>query len=106
MRGELEGQLITLINVCNPPGENVNFVKKMSLLLDMEVKRIMIIAGDFILVMDEELDILRSQIPIVEKNWLDLYHKCQMFYFSVTFFSELYSYNLPATYAVSSYSLH
>lgn len=66
------------------PGANVNFVKKnILLLLVIEVKIIMIIAGYFNLVMDEELDILRTKIPI------DLHHKCQMFYFSFTFFSEL-----------------
>lgn len=54
--GEINQQCITLVNVYNPPGTGDEMLQKVLHLVMMEVKGIMIMGGDFNLVLNRKID--------------------------------------------------
>lgn len=56
LRGEIDGQPVTLFNVYNPPGEGVALMKRILHLLMSEAKGLTIMGGDFNLVMNQKID--------------------------------------------------
>lgn len=57
LQGEIDGQLVTLINVYDPPGEGVALMKRILCLLMSEAKGLTIMGGDLNLVMNQKIDI-------------------------------------------------
>uniref|UniRef100_A0A8C1NZZ5 Endonuclease/exonuclease/phosphatase domain-containing protein n=1 Tax=Cyprinus carpio TaxID=7962 RepID=A0A8C1NZZ5_CYPCA len=56
LQGEIDGQLVTLINVYDPPGERVALMKRILCLLMSEAKGLTIMGGDLNLEMNQKID--------------------------------------------------
>lgn len=56
VKGQIEGEYLTLLNVYNPPEEGTNVIEKIMDLIIEYAQGILVLGGDFNLLMDKKLD--------------------------------------------------
>ena len=56
IKGKMEGQMVTLINVYTPPDSDKTFFKELFDIIAVEMEGILICGGDFNVVLNYDLD--------------------------------------------------